>query len=150
MVPSPNQVFTVRETHGRAERAGNRLIAHSQEVGWRSLYGAILEEVPFSATEPAIRHPFLIYHLSRPTEVSRKIEGARKEKALLGPRRICLTPKPSVELVRAAGRSFAGDVPAASAVPVSNSARCPVPNEGIPETNTNWIWWELKTFIYRT
>jgi AraC family transcriptional regulator len=92
MVPGPNQVFTVRETHGRAERAGNRLIAHSQEAGWRSLYGAILEEVPFSATEPAIRHPFLIYHLSRPTEVSRKIEGARKEKALLGPRRICLTP----------------------------------------------------------
>jgi hypothetical protein len=116
MVPSPNRVSTVRETQGRAERAGNRRIAHSQEAGWRSLYGAILEEVPFSATEPAIRHPFLIYHLSRPTEVW------------------CI----------------AGNVPAACAVLVSNTARCPVPNEGIPETNTNWIWWELKTFIYRT
>ena len=96
MIPRPNAVFTVRETHGRAERAGNRLIAHSQEAGWRSMYGAILEEAPFSAVEPAIRHPFLIYHLSRPAEVSRKIEGAKKEKALLGPRRICITPGETV------------------------------------------------------
>ena len=87
-----NPVFTVRETHGRVLRPANRIIAHSQDVGWRSLHAAILEEGPFQATEAPIGHPSLIYHLSRPTEVSRKIEGASGEKTLIGPRRICLTP----------------------------------------------------------
>ncbi len=91
IVPS-NPIFTARETHGRVLRSGNRLIAHSQEAGWRSLHAAILEEAPFNATERPIRHPSLIYHLSRPTEVTRKIEGAARESALIGPRRICLTP----------------------------------------------------------
>lgn len=85
-------VFTVRETHGRAFRPGNRLLAHSQDAGWRSLHAAILEEAPFHATEKAIEHPSLIYHLTRPTEVARRIEGTKAEKALIGPRRICLTP----------------------------------------------------------
>src|SRR5580700_10247891 len=87
-----SSVFTVRETHGRVFRPGNRLIAHSQDVGWRSIHAAIIEEAPFHATESAIPHPSLIYHLTRPTEVTRRIEGTRGEKALIGPRRICLTP----------------------------------------------------------
>lgn len=85
-------VFTVRETHGRVLRPGNRVIAHSPDIGWRSLYAAIMEEAPFHATETAIHHPSLIYHLTRPTEVSRRIVGSAPEKALIGPRRICLTP----------------------------------------------------------
>lgn len=85
-------VFRVDETHGRALRTGNRLIANSQDVGWRSLHAAILEESPFCATEPAIGHPMLIYHLTRPTEVLRKIEGGPGNRELIGPRRICLTP----------------------------------------------------------
>jgi AraC family transcriptional regulator len=89
---SLNPIFTVRETHGRVLRPGNRLIAHSQDAGWRSLHAAIMEEAPFQALETPIQHPSLIYHLSRPTEVLRKIEGARAEQALIGPRRICLTP----------------------------------------------------------
>ncbi len=92
MIVPPNPIFTARETHGRVLRSGNRLIAHSQDAGWRSLHAAILEEAPLNATERPIRHPSLIYHLSRPTEVSRKIEGAARESALIGPRRICLTP----------------------------------------------------------
>ena len=87
-----NQVFTIRETHGRAERSENRLIAHSQDVGWRSLYAAIFEEAPLQTTESAIAHPFVIYHLSRPTEVTRKIVGSSRERALIGPRRLCVTP----------------------------------------------------------
>src|SRR5438128_925725 len=93
MVPSTNQIFTVRETHGRALRAGNRVLAHSQDIGWRSLYAAIIEEAPFRATEAAVDHPFLIYHVARPTEVTRRIEGRPVEKALIGPRRLCLTPR---------------------------------------------------------
>ncbi|HEV3331523.1 MAG TPA: AraC family transcriptional regulator [Bryobacteraceae bacterium] len=91
-MPREMPVFTVRETHGRVLRPGNRLLAHSPEAGWRSLYAAILEEAPFQATEAAIQHPSLIYHLTRPTEVTRKIEGASQETALIGPRRICVTP----------------------------------------------------------
>src|SRR5438093_9785223 len=89
---SSKAVFTVEETHGRTIRAGNRLIANSQDAGWRSLHAAIIEEGPFTATEPAIGHPMLIYHLTRPTEVSRKIEGGPGNRQLIGPRRICLTP----------------------------------------------------------
>jgi AraC family transcriptional regulator len=92
VIVPPNSVFTARETHGRVLRSGNRLLAHSQDAGWRSLHAAILEEAPFQAIERPIRHPSLIYHLSRPTQVARKIEGAARETALIGPRRICLTP----------------------------------------------------------
>src|SRR6266849_8550594 len=92
MISLANQIFTVRETHGRVLRSQNRVIAHSEETGWRSLYAAIFEEAPFHATEPALRHPSLIYHLCRPTAVMRKIEGAARERALIGPRRICVTP----------------------------------------------------------
>jgi AraC family transcriptional regulator len=92
LIVPPNPIFTARETHGRVLRSGNRLIAHSQDAGWRSLHAAILEEAPLQANERPIRHPSLIYHLSRPTQVTRKIEGAASETALIGPRRICLTP----------------------------------------------------------
>jgi AraC family transcriptional regulator len=87
-----SSIFTVRETHGRELRPDNRLIAHSAGAGWRSLYAAIFEEAPFEAAESAVRHPFLIYHLYHPTTVTRKISGASRERALIGPRRICLTP----------------------------------------------------------
>ena len=103
MIVPPNPIFTARETHGRVLRSGNRLIAHSQDAGWRSLHAAILEEAPFQATERPIRHPSLIYHLSRPTEVTRKIEGAARESALIGPRRICLTPGEATTEWRHAG-----------------------------------------------
>jgi len=92
VMSASDPVFNVRETHGRVLRPGNRLIAHSQDAGWRSIHAAIIEEAPFQATESAIYHPSLIYHLSRPTEVTRRIEGTRADKALIGPRRLCLTP----------------------------------------------------------
>ena len=90
MTTSP--IFTARETHGRVLCPTNRIVAHSQDSGWRSLHAAIFEESPLEVLEHPIRHPSLIYHLSRPTEVSRKIEGNAVESALIGPRRMCLTP----------------------------------------------------------
>jgi AraC family transcriptional regulator len=92
LVPGSNRIFTAQETHGRMLRSGNKMVAHSEAIGWRSMYAAIMEEAPFDATEPAIHHPFLIYHLTRPTVVMRKIEGTARERALIGPRRISLTP----------------------------------------------------------
>ena len=103
MLALPNPVFTVRETHGRVLRPGNRAIAHSQDIGWRSLHAAIFEEAPFQATESPIRHPSLIYHLCRPTQVTRRIEGTRGETMLIGPRRICLTPGDATTLWQHSG-----------------------------------------------
>ena len=92
MFSNRNHIFTAVDTHGRALSPNNHLIAQSQDVGWRSLYAAIFKETAFRGTEPAIHHPYLIYHLGRPTDVTRKIEGHPRERALIGPRRICLTP----------------------------------------------------------
>jgi len=86
------RVFRVEETHGRVLRAGNEIISHSTDVGWRSLYAAKFREAPLSASEPAIGHPSLIYHLARPTDVSRKLGGERVERSLIGPGRFCVTP----------------------------------------------------------
>ena len=92
MFSNRNHIFTAVDTHGRALSPNNHLIAQSQDVGWRSLYAAIFKETAFRGTEPAIHHPYLIYHLGRPTDVTRKMEGHPRERALIGPRRICLTP----------------------------------------------------------
>ncbi len=92
-LPTPaTRVFAVTETHGRAIRPGNRLFAHSTDAGWGPLYAALMEEAPFEATEQGVRHPSFIYHVSRPTEVTRRIDGSKPECALIGPRSITLTP----------------------------------------------------------
>jgi AraC family transcriptional regulator len=85
-------VFRVEETHGRVLRTGNEVISQSTDVGWRSLYAAKFREAPLSVSEPAIGHPSLIYHLARPTEVSRKLDGESAERSLIGPGRFCVTP----------------------------------------------------------
>jgi len=92
MINNTISVFTVDETHGRAARRENRLVVHSQSIGWRSLYAAILEEAPLNVNEPSLPHPSLIYHLCRPTAVARRIDGTRRERVLIGPRRFCITP----------------------------------------------------------
>ena len=70
--------------------AGNRLIAHSPEAGWRSAYAVIMDESPFEATEKGVPHPSFIYHIGHPTHVSR-IDGAAPKSALIGPRRLTLS-----------------------------------------------------------
>ncbi len=92
MMLAKSPVFRLGETHGRAGRPVNRVIAHSEDLGWRSLYAAILEENPLDTEEPPIHHPSFICHLSRPTDVMRQVEGSRKEQMLIGPRRLCVTP----------------------------------------------------------
>lgn len=96
-------VFSARETHGRVLRPGNDLLLHSEDSGWHSMHAAVFRESPFSACEPAIGHPSLIYHVSNPTRVYRKIEGAKPEKALIGPRRFSLTPGDSTTQWQHAG-----------------------------------------------
>jgi AraC family transcriptional regulator len=97
-------IFAADETHGRVLRAANRVIAHSQDAGWRSLHAAILEEAPLETTETAVGHPSLIYHLSSPTRVTRQIHGMTPEQSLIGPRGICLTPGDATTSWRHRGR----------------------------------------------
>jgi len=85
-------VFRAEETHGRAVRTANRLIAHSPAAGWRSLYAATFREAPLDTREAAIGHPSLIYHIAWPTRVERRIDGATREIELIGPSRLCVTP----------------------------------------------------------
>jgi AraC family transcriptional regulator len=92
MASAKPQAFTAAQTHGRALRSENRLIAHSEGAGWRDLYAARFVEAPFETTEIALDHPSFIYHLTRPTEVTRRIQGQSRERELIGPRRITLTP----------------------------------------------------------
>ena len=80
------------DTHGRVLRPQNRVIAQSQDMGWRSLHAAIISEAPFQATEAAMQHPSIIYHLCHPTEVARKIEGGLISKAVIRPRFLSITP----------------------------------------------------------
>lgn len=87
-----NTIFMAEETHGRAVRSENQLISHSPDAGWQSLYAATFREAPLAASESAVGHPSLIYHIARPTEVTRRIDGGRRESTLIGPCRFCLTP----------------------------------------------------------
>lgn len=84
--------FSVNETHGRVRRPGNELLLHSEDIGWSALHAAVFREAPFRAREAPIGHPSLIYHISNPTQVTRKIDGAKLEQELIGPRRFSLTP----------------------------------------------------------
>jgi len=73
--------FLQFENSRRVLRPKTVLIAQSEETGWRSLYAAIFEEAPFHATEPALRHPSLIYHLCRPTQVCARLKRRARESA---------------------------------------------------------------------
>lgn len=86
------RVVGLEDTHRRAIRPGNRVLAQSADSGWACLHATLMEEAPFEAAEQGVRHPSFIYHVSRPTEVTRRIDGCRPEKTLIGPRRITLTP----------------------------------------------------------
>lgn len=92
MVVWSNSTFAASETHGRVFRAGNRVIASSQDLGWHSLHAAIFEEAPFQAKEKPVGHPHLIYLLNRPTEISRRIEEGPCNRQLVEVRSLCLTP----------------------------------------------------------
>lgn len=84
--------FVAEETHGRALRPGNELMAHSPLAGWQSLYAAKFREAPLDVQQEPRAHPSLIYHLARPTRVERRLDGANQESALIGPGRFCITP----------------------------------------------------------
>lgn len=93
VVPDEEPGFPAQETQGREFRAGNRLVATSDGLSWHSLYATIFEQRQTCGTAPPIHHPYLIYMLGHPITVMRKISGDRRDKGLVMPRDLVLTPR---------------------------------------------------------
>jgi AraC family transcriptional regulator len=90
--PDAEPGFPVQETQGREYRTGNRMIATSDGLGWRSVYATIFEQHQTCGTAQPVHHPNLIYLLGRPIIVTRKISGNPREKGLILTRQFTLTP----------------------------------------------------------
>lgn len=91
-VPSSGKAFAAAETHGHVLKPEVHLIAHSPELGWRSLYAAIFENTLSENIVAANPNPFLVYHLARTAKVTRKIEDSKPERAVLMPGCFSMTP----------------------------------------------------------
>lgn len=86
-------LLPAHETHQIALRPNNRLIAHSDRLGWRDLYGSLAAEAPWSAPLRPVEHPCLVYCLHRSATIRRRIDGeGRAETALLGPGQFSIIP----------------------------------------------------------
>lgn len=83
--------FTADQTHGLAFRRENRLIAHSGELGWRSMYASMYEDAAPTGSYPGVPDPQIIYHVSRPASISRAL-GGEWETRSCRPRHLTLTP----------------------------------------------------------
>jgi AraC family transcriptional regulator len=90
--PDLEPCFPSQETQGREFRAGNRLIATSDGLSWRSLYATIFEQHQTHGTAPPAQHPNLMYLMGRPITVTRKVTGKPREKGLITTRQFTLTP----------------------------------------------------------
>lgn len=86
-------LLPAHETHQIALRPHNRLIAHSDQLGWRNLYGSLAAEAPWSAPLQAVEHPCLVYCLHQSATIWRKIDGeGRAQTAVLGPGQFSIIP----------------------------------------------------------
>ena len=92
LVPDVEPGFPAQETQAREFRRGNRLIATSDGLSWRSLYATIFEQHQTRGTAPPVHHPNLMYLMGRPITVSRKVSGNPREKGLILTRQFSLTP----------------------------------------------------------
>ena len=63
--------FTVNETHGILLRPEHRIIAASDRLGWKSLYGSTQREAPYAATYASVPDHLVILHLDGPVTVNR-------------------------------------------------------------------------------
>lgn len=90
---SARAAFRAEDTHGIALRAGNRLIADSDGLGWSSIYASFAQERPWADTVPAIDHPGIAVSLRHPTRVRRHLVGTGERlDAELAPRQFSVLP----------------------------------------------------------
>jgi len=84
--------FPIEETHGIPLYPGNRLLAHSSDLGWRSAYASFATERPWTATLRPLVHPCLAYFVNGGASITRRIDGEAPESAQLQPRQFGFVP----------------------------------------------------------
>jgi len=84
--------FPIEETHGIPLYPGNRLLAHSGGLGWRSVYASYAVERPWIATLRPLVHPCLAYFVNGGATVTRRIEGEARRTTALCARQFGLVP----------------------------------------------------------
>ncbi|MGE5723029.1 MAG: helix-turn-helix domain-containing protein [Sphingomonadales bacterium] len=85
--------FPVGETHGIALLPQNRLLAHSEGLGWRDLYASFATERSWSASLPAIDHHCVAYCVNQANAITRRFEGdLRTQSAVLRARQVGTIP----------------------------------------------------------
>jgi AraC family transcriptional regulator len=85
-------VFPIEETHGIPLYPGNRLLAHSGDLGWRSIYASYAAERPWTATLRPLIHPCLAYFVNGAATITRRVEGEASQTAQLHARQFGLVP----------------------------------------------------------
>jgi len=85
-------MLSCADTHGIALFPHNRLLMHSEGLGWRNLYASLAVENPWQAVLPAIDHYGLAYCIGHTALVSRALDGERTRSAELRPRLFDVVP----------------------------------------------------------
>jgi AraC family transcriptional regulator len=84
--------FSVDETHKIALWPNNRLIAHSDGLGWHNLYGSVADETPWETALSPAKHHCVAYCLNQSAVISRSLDSGKAQSAVLLPRRFIITP----------------------------------------------------------
>lgn len=84
--------FPIEETHGIPLYPGNRLLAHSGSLAWRSAYVSYAAEQPWTATLRPLQHPCIAYFVNGVATITRQIEGEAPRVAQLHARQFGFVP----------------------------------------------------------
>jgi AraC family transcriptional regulator len=85
--------FPIAETHRMADRAGNRLLADSRDLGWHDVYVSLTNETSWADTIAAVPHYCLAYCSRQSAAVTRGVSGDRTlRKVQLVPRLFGVVP----------------------------------------------------------
>jgi AraC family transcriptional regulator len=84
--------FPIEETHGIPLYPGNRLLAHSGSLGWRSSYASYAAERPWTATLRPLVHPCLAYFVNGGASIRRRVDGEAAETVQLQARQFGFVP----------------------------------------------------------
>lgn len=84
--------FPIEETHGIPLYPGNRLLAHSDGLGWHSAYASYAAERPWTATLRPLPHPCIAYFVNGRASITRRLEGDAPQVAQLHARQFGFVP----------------------------------------------------------
>jgi AraC family transcriptional regulator len=92
-VSSPGRAaFSIEETHGIALYPSNRLLTHSDHLGWHSAYASYASERPWTSTLSPLSHPCIAYFVDGRATITRRLEGEAAQVAELHPRQFGFVP----------------------------------------------------------